>query len=475
MSELPVIQIPARFEALARPKRLKVFFGGRGSGKSETFARQLLVNAESTPRYKVLCTREYQNSIDDSVHGMLKAFVDQYQFPFEVQNTVINTPSGGYFKFFGLSRNVTSIKSKFDYNVVWVEEAEDIKESTWDLLIPTIRKTNSEIWASFNPADEASATYQLFVKPYLAQIKQDGFYEDEQIYVGMVNYDDNPFFPAELRQHSEQLKQTNFKKWLHVYGGEPNMQYQDALIEPEWFDAAVDAHVKLGFVPRGEKVCGFDPADTGTDAKARTLRHGVLIVDCCSWLDGDITEATQRAVDDAVEFRATDFIYDNVGNGASVKTYASMGGQPAGLEFHGFGAAESPDFPNEPFEDVEKALLEPRTNADVFKNKRAQYWWYLRERFFRTWQAVEKQVYHDPLTLISISSSIKELAALKSELVKVPRKRTAGSRLIQIVSKDEMRAKGIASPNLADSLMKSFAIAPKPNFVFERRPVQRRR
>ena len=142
MSELPVIQLPARFEALARPKRLKVFFGGRGSGKSETFARQLLVNAESIPRYKVLCTREYQNSIDDSVHGMLKAFVDQYQFPFEVQNTVINTPSGGYFKFFGLSRNVTSIKSKFDYNVVWVEEAEDIKEATWDLLIPTIRKSN---------------------------------------------------------------------------------------------------------------------------------------------------------------------------------------------------------------------------------------------------------------------------------------------------------------------------------------------
>jgi phage terminase large subunit len=192
-------------------------------------------------------------------------------------------------------------------------------------------------------------------------------------------------------------------------------------------------------------------------------------------LDGDITDATQRAVDDAVEFRATDFIYDNVGNGASVKTYASMGGKPAGLEFHGFGAGESPDFPNEPFEEVEKTLLEPRTNADVFKNKRAQYWWYLRERFFRTWQAVEKKVYHDPATLISISSSIKELPNLKSEIVKVPRKRTAGSRLIQIVSKDELQANGIPSPNLADSLMKSFAIAPKSNFVFERRPVQRRR
>ena len=475
MNEIPVIQIPARFEALRKPKRLKVFFGGRGSGKSETFARQLLINAESNAGYKVLCAREYQNSMDDSVHGMLKSFVDQYHFPFDVQNTVINTPSGGYFKFMGLSRNIASIKSKFDYSVIWIEEAENVSESTWDILIPTIRKAGSEIWVSFNPSDEMSATYQLFVTPYLPHIKQHGFYEDDHIYVALVNYDDNPFFPAELRQHSEQLKKTDFKKWLHVYGGEPNMQYFDALIEPEWFDASVDAHLKLKIVPRGEKVCGFDPADTGRDAKARTLRHGIYIEDCCSWLDGDITEATQRAVDDAVEFRATDLVYDNVGNGASVKTYASMGGKPAGLEFHGFGAAESPDFPDEPFEDAEKNDLEPRTNKDVFKNKRAQYWWYLRERFFRTWQAVEKQVYHDPTTLISINSQIKELPALKSELVKVQRKRTAGSKLIQIVSKDEMRAKGIPSPNLADSLMKSFAVSPKSDFVFERRPVQRRR
>ncbi|CAG0905798.1 unnamed protein product [Cyprideis torosa] len=313
------------------------------------------------------------------------------------------------------------------------------------------------------------ATYQQWVAPYLETIKEQGYYEDDELYVALVNYDDNPFFPKELRDHSNRLKRENFKKWLHVYGGEPNMSYLDSIIEPEWFDAAVNAHQKLGFEPRGERVCGFDPADTGRDAKARTLRYGVYIDDCFSWLDGDITDATQRAVDDALGFGAADFVYDNVGNGASVKTFATMGGRPAGLSFVGFGAGDGVDDPDSQYLDSE------RLNKDMFRNKRAQYWWLLRDRFFRTFEAVDKGRYHDPLTLISINGDMPKLAELKSELVKVQRKRTAGVRLVQIESKDEMRKRGIPSPNLADSLMMSFAVQPKSDFKYQRRPVGRRR
>ncbi|HPQ94180.1 MAG TPA: terminase large subunit, partial [Thiolinea sp.] len=335
------------------------------------------------------------------------------------------------------------------------------------------RKGGSELWVSFNPADEADATYQQFVAPYLDAINTQGFHEDEYLYVRRVNFNENPFFPDVLRVESARLKQQNYKKWLHVYQGEPDMEYLDSLIEPEWFEAAVDAHQRLGFEPRGERVCGFDPADTGADAKARALRYGVLIEDVASWLDGDVTDATQKAVDDALAFRATALVYDNIGNGASVKTYATLGGAPAGLAFHGFGAGDTPDDPDQAFDAATADETAPKTNRDTFRNKRAQYWWLLRGRFYRTWEAVVKGRYHDPLTLISLNGHMPQRAQLKRELVKVQRKRTPGLQLIQIESKEEMRKRGIPSPNLADSLMMSFAVPEKSSYRYERRPVRR--
>ena len=472
------IHIPLAFEALARPKRIKVFFGGRGSGKSESVARQLLLNAETFPNYSILCARQFQNSIDDSVLSMLGHFVDEYDFDFDVQSTKIITDSGGKITFQGLARNLNSIKSKFGYDVCWIEEAEDVTQGTWDVLLPTIRKGDSEFWITFNPADEVDATYSEFVTPYLDQINEHGFYEDDDIYVAKVNYEQNPFFPDVLRRQSDRLKSSNYKKWLHVYGGEPNVDYEDSLIEPEWFDAAVDAHKKLGFHPRGSRICGYDPADGGKDAKATTFRYGVYIQDVKAWLHGDINTATQLAVDDSLEFNASQLVYDNIGNGSSVKTYATMGGAPERLKFTGFGAGDMPDNPQE-FYDNDNRMRSARdgdlTNRDKFKNKRAQYWWLLRDRFFRTWEAVENGVHHDPLSLISINPDMQQLKQLKSELIKVQRKRTPGLKVIQIESKEEMKKRGVPSPNMADSLMMSFADIPERTRKIEHRPPQSRR
>lgn len=453
------IQIARAFEALRRPKRLKVFFGGRGGAKSVSVAKQALLDALNGKRF--LCAREFMNSIDDSVHSLLAAQIVEMglEAEFDVQATVIYGPNNSVFKFVGLSRNITSIKSKHGFDVLWIEEAENVPEKTWDIVIPTIRKGGSEIWVTFNPADETDATYQLLVAPYLDALNRDGYYEDDEIYVRKVSMDkDNPWPPKELVDHSAKMKATNYKKWLHVYGGEPGLDVDDPVIEPIWVDAAIDAHVKLRFKPRGERVATFDPADTGKDAKALALRHGVVIEDVQQWHDGDVGDATSRAFDSAFEYRADCLIYDNIGMGAgAVKTYLALSNPTGRMQVAGFGSGDAVDRPDDLY-------MGDRKNKDTFKNKRAQFWWYLRDRFENTYKAVIKGEYIDLDLIISLSSSIKDLQQLKSELCKQQRKRTPGSRLIQLVSKEEMRADGIRSPNMADTLMMAWGYQPSEDY-----------
>lgn len=459
MSEFVKIQIAEAFEVLSRPKRIKVFFGGRGAAKSVSFAKQATLNALDGRRF--LCAREFQNSIDDSVHALLAEQIDVMGFSerFDVQATAIYGPGNSAFKFVGLSRNIKSIKSKHNFDVMWVEEAEDVPEKTWDIIIPTLRKSGSELWVSFNPADETDATYQLFVAPYIDEINRNGFYEDDNIYVRKVSMaEDNPWPPKELVEHSASLKATNYKKWLHVYGGEPGLDVDDPVIEPEWVDAAIDAHVKLRFKPRGERVATFDPADSGKDAKAVSLRHGVVVEDVQQWTDGDVADATSKAFDMAFEYRSDGLVYDNIGLGAgAVKTYLSLSNPTGRMRVDGFGSGDGVEHPEDLYRD-------DRKNKDTFKNKRAQYWWYLRDRFENSYKAVVKGEYIDPDLIISLSSKIKDLPQLKSELCKQQRKRTPGSRLIQLVSKEEMRADGIKSPNMADTLMMSWGYNPKDEY-----------
>lgn len=453
------IRIARAFEALRRPKRLKVFYGGRGAAKSESFAKQAVLDAMNGRRF--LCAREFMNSIDDSVHSLIAAKIVEMglEAEFDVQKTAIYGPNGSVFKFVGLSRNITSIKSKFGFDVLWIEEAENVPEKTWDIIIPTIRKAGSEIWVSFNPADETDATYQLLIMPYLAVLQRDGFYEDDEIYVRKVSMEaDNPWAPIELLEHSAKLKRENYKKWLHVYGGEPGMDVDDPVIEPEWVDAAIDAHIKLRFKPRGERVATFDPADTGKDAKAVSLRHGVVVEDVQQWHEGDVADATSRAFDSAFEYRADCLVYDNIGMGAgAVKTYLALANPTGRMQVAGFGSGDAVDRP-------EMLYKGDRKNKDTFKNKRAQFWWYLRDRFENTYRAVVKGEYIDHDQLISLSSSIKNMAQLKSELCKQQRKRTPGSRLIQLVSKEEMRADGLRSPNMADTLVMSWGYTPVEDY-----------
>ncbi len=446
------IQLPIAFKKLSEPKRYKIFFGGRGGAKSQSFARQAIINAVTLPDgFRMLCGREYMNSIEDSVHELLKDMIGTMGLDhlFDIQSTAIFGPNQSLFRYVGLSRNIGSVKSKHNYNVFWGEEAENISAKSWEVIVPTFRKLASEIWISFNPQDEFDATYASYVAPFIEHINKDGFYEDDDFYVRRVNFDDNPWFPIDLKKAADRMEKENYKKWLHIYKGEPNTDYDDSIIEPEWFDAAIDAHIQLGISPLGNRVTSFDPADRGTDNKAYASRHGIFLEEAIHWAEGGIEDAIDKAFEAAIEYRSSDFVYDNVGNGASVKVHVANNSVSKGLTMIGFGGAEGVDNPKEKYKD-------DRLNKDMFLNKRAQYWWLLRDRFKETYNAVVLKKHVDPLSIISINSNIKDIKKLKSELVKIQRDRK-NNRKIQILSKEKMRAQGISSPNLGDVVMMIFA------------------
>jgi len=196
LSSQTIATFPNKLDFLFEPHRYKVAYGGRGSGKSWSMARALLIKAANEPT-RVLCAREIQKSIKQSVHTLLNDQIQSLGLGafYEVLESEIRGLNGSTFSFTGLATNtVESIKSFEGCDVVWVEEAQTVSKKSWDILIPTIRKPNSEIWVSFNPNIDTDDTYTRFVVN-----------PPENAKVVKVNYTDNPWFPEVLeieRQHS---------------------------------------------------------------------------------------------------------------------------------------------------------------------------------------------------------------------------------------------------------------------------------
>ena len=444
------IQIADKFKPLFKSKRYKVFYGGRGGAKSWAYAQYLLITGMQKKQL-FLCTREFQGSIQDSVHRVLATQIENLGLGgfYTVQQKAIYGKNGTEFIFEGLKNNVTKIKSMEGVDKVWCEEAENITEASWDVLIPTIRKPGSEILISFNPYDELDPTYQRFiVNP------------PKESVVVKVGYRDNPWFPEELRREMEECKERDYWKYLWIWEGEPRGNYDNSLIKPKWFNAAIDAHKTQGWEPKGFKSIGFDPADVGPDEKALAYAHGSVVLDCIQWSDGDVADAIKRAFDYASDKRSQFFVYDSVGVGTAVKVDLKERIGKLQMSVEGFSGGMAPVDPDMYYKDE---LM----NKHAFLNRRAQYYWALRERFENTYRSVIKGEYIDPKEMISISSGIKDITQLRMELCRINRKRSRFSnQQIQVESKQEMEK----SPNMADAVMMVFAHSGK--IEKKRKPIQ---
>lgn len=191
------VEVPEKLLPLFLPKRTKVLYGGRGSSKSWSVARALVSIAASRP-VRVLCARETQKSIQESVHRLLKDQIGWLGLDalFDIQEAKIVGVNGSEFTFVGVrQQGVANMKSYEGTDICWVEEAQVVTKKSWDTLVPTIRKPGSEIWITFNPELEDDETFKRFVT--------DGRH-DPDTWVCEVNYTDNPWFPQEL--DGERLK-----------------------------------------------------------------------------------------------------------------------------------------------------------------------------------------------------------------------------------------------------------------------------
>jgi phage terminase large subunit len=206
---------------MAKPSRYKVLHGGRGSAKSYSFADALVTKTAHFP-LRVLCTREKQNSIRDSVHRLLTDRINAHRLDdlFTIHRESIYSQAGAEFIFKGLHQNISDIKSTEGIDICWVEEAEKVSEDSWTILIPTIRKEGSEIWVSFNPEDERSSTYQRFV-----------VHTPPDCRIAEVNYYDNDYFPDVLRREMEYDKAIDFEKYEHVWLGKIKAYAQDCIFK----------------------------------------------------------------------------------------------------------------------------------------------------------------------------------------------------------------------------------------------------
>jgi phage terminase large subunit len=204
------IKFARSFQFLFRPARYKVGYGGRGSAKSWSFARALILSSASR-KERILCGREIQNSIKESVHKLLSDQIEAMGLGdrFSILESEIRGKNGSEFIFAGLRSNPHKIKSTEGVDKAWIEEAEKVSERSWELLIPTIRKPGSEIWVSFNPDEETDPAYQRFV-----------LNPPPDAIVQKINWRDNPWFPEELRKEMEYLYRVDPESAAHVWGGE---------------------------------------------------------------------------------------------------------------------------------------------------------------------------------------------------------------------------------------------------------------
>lgn len=245
--------------------RYKVAYGGRGSGKSYAMAFSGIIKAMEK-KIRVLCTRQLQNSIKDSVHKLLCDCISALSLDgyFTITRDSIKCYNGSEFIFKGLQNNIQEIKSTEGIDICMVEEAQSVSEESWEILIPTIRKEGSEIWICFNPDRDTDPTYKKFV------LEQ----PDDCLSVE-VNYMDNPFFPEVLRKEMEYCKRVDYAKYEHIWLGKTIMETEAQIFKGKFEIKEFEAEPYTDFYYGAD--WGF--ACLVGDSKVKTNKGDVLLKD----------------------------------------------------------------------------------------------------------------------------------------------------------------------------------------------------
>jgi len=222
------------------PKLLPVFdgkadvrgaYGGRGSGKTRTFALMTAIRAMMWDRAgrhgMILCGRQFQNSLEDSSLEEIKAAIREHDWleaRFDIGERYVRTASGHiHYSFTGLDRSIDSIKSKSRILLCWVDEAEPVTEEAWQKLIPTLREEDSELWVTWNPESKRSSTHRRFRESR----------PDPLVKITEINWRDNPWFPDILERTRQRDLKDRPEIYDHVWEGGYREIFEGAYYAPQ--------------------------------------------------------------------------------------------------------------------------------------------------------------------------------------------------------------------------------------------------
>ncbi len=430
------------------PARNRVLYGGRASSKSWD-AAGFAVFLAANYRLRILCARQFQNKVEDSVYSLLKHQIGRFGLSAQfriLRNRILGVKTGSEFLFHGLWRGIDEIKSLEGVDLLWIEEAHNLTEGQWAVLEPTIRKDHSQVWIIFNPRLVSDFVYRRFVAA-----------PPPETVVRRINYDENPFLSATMRRIIAAARSEDYGEYEHVYLGVPRDDDDDVLIRRAWIMAAIDAHKTLALPPDGRGRLGFDVADSGPDKCAAVFARGPLVAWAAQWQAGeDELLASCARVHQAARERQATIIYDCVGVGAAAGArFGELNGRGgAAVAFARFNAGAMVARPDAPYAGGVK-------NRDMFANLKAQAWWLLADRFRATHAAVRQGQPLQAGQLISLAADLPHLDQLIDELA-TPRRDFDPAGRVKVESKKDLSRRAVASPNLADALVMAFAPVAAP-------------
>ena len=462
MSSL-TLSVPAKLKQLYQGKaRYKGLSGGRGSSKSYGMVDYILFRLIQNPLLNTVCLRQVQKSIKYSSKKLLEDRIKTHELEdyFEILQSEIRLKKGsGIIIFQGLQDHTAdSIKSLEGFDICFVEEAQSITEFSLDLLTPTIRKNDAELLFSWNPRYPTDAIEELF----------NGKSNAIKIH---INYTDNPFCPDSIKEEAEEMKELNLQKYNHVYLGAFATGDELAIIREEWIRSSIKAYRQLNIKPSGTRRLGYDVAD-GTDAKGEEIKndsnafvefHGNVMLNIDEWFAGkdEILTSSKRVHRYSTDKGIHEVNYDNIGVGASVGSIFKDFGSK--FDYRPFTASNSPQNKDSEYKDK-------KTNGDMFRNIKAQAWITISDRFIKTHNYITKGEYVDESEMIFIDDSCKYVEKLITELSS-PRELKDGNGKIMVESKDSLKKRGIASPNIADAfIMGAFILDELPKQIGTNKP-----
>lgn len=436
--------------------------GGRGGGKTVDKIKAVVIEMTLRP-VRVLATREYQVSIEESVKAEMESAINELGLNhfFTITKTNIVGANGSKVLFKGLRNNINNIKSISDVDIVLVEEAENVSDESWKKLLPSIRPKSGRaiVIVLFNPFSELDATYQRWIVN-----------TPPRTLLTLVNYYDNKYFPPlleEQRQHAQ--KTLPLKEYEYIWLGKPLGSGDDVIIDLEWIKAARFASATEGWKVTGKKVVGFDPSGEGKDHNASVFMDGNCITRIDEWLKShDLREASERAFSIAVENNAKFFVWDDcggLGNGVSVfvndekikvkQSLVSDGQNAKARDFnklvlHDFNAGNAVHRPDSRISGTKK------TNGEIYTNLKAQVWGEVSQRFYNTYRYVilgERDI--NPSDMISIDIEDDQMFnKLAKELSSPIWVKSETNSKKKVESKDKMEKRtGQPSPNIADAIV----------------------